>query len=64
MEFLIRFAQAHETFRRPELEALAIVHGISLEIVEYSEYVCLLFEFMILKAYKRRKIILFNVSVI
>ncbi|OJJ49380.1 hypothetical protein ASPZODRAFT_23620 [Penicilliopsis zonata CBS 506.65] len=38
MEYLIRFAQVHETFRRPELEALATVTGVDLEIIHYSQY--------------------------
>ncbi|KAI1940187.1 hypothetical protein LOZ58_000178 [Ophidiomyces ophidiicola] len=37
MEFLIRFAQAHKTFRRPEIEALALVEGVELKIIEYDE---------------------------
>lgn len=36
MEYLIRLAQVHETFRWPELQSLAIVEGISLDLVEYS----------------------------
>jgi tRNA G10 N-methylase Trm11 len=36
MEYLIRLAQVHETFRWPELESLANVEGISLDLVEYS----------------------------
>lgn len=39
MEYLVRFVQAHETFRRPELEALADLAGIEIEFVEYSKYV-------------------------
>lgn len=42
MEYLIRFIQVHETFRIPEIEALAELEGISLEIVSYSLDVCLL----------------------
>ncbi|WEW60694.1 methyltransferase [Emydomyces testavorans] len=37
MEFLIRFAQVHKTFRKPEIEALAILAGVGLEIIEYDE---------------------------
>ncbi|KAL4943348.1 hypothetical protein BDV06DRAFT_211098 [Aspergillus oleicola] len=37
MEYVIRFAQAHETFRQPELQALANVHNIDLEILSYDE---------------------------
>ncbi|KAF2401264.1 tRNA guanosine-2'-O-methyltransferase [Trichodelitschia bisporula] len=37
MEYIVRFAQTHETFRRPELEALATLWNIELKIVTYSE---------------------------
>nr|KMM64836.1 RNA methylase family protein [Coccidioides posadasii RMSCC 3488] len=37
MEYLVRFAQVHESFRRSEIEALAIVSNVDLEIVEYDE---------------------------
>ncbi|KAI4720305.1 tRNA guanosine-2'-O-methyltransferase [Aureobasidium sp. EXF-10727] len=37
MEYLIRLAQMHETFRRPELEALAVLRNVELEILEYSD---------------------------
>lgn len=36
MEYLVRFSQSHETFRLPELEALAIVEGIDLKVISYS----------------------------
>ncbi|KAK1755895.1 S-adenosyl-L-methionine-dependent methyltransferase [Echria macrotheca] len=36
MDYLIRFSQSHETFRRPEIEALALIEGVDLEIVSYS----------------------------
>jgi len=36
MEYLIRLAQVHETFRWPELESLAKVEGVLLDLVEYS----------------------------
>jgi tRNA (guanine10-N2)-methyltransferase len=39
MEYLIRFAQVHETFRRPEIEALATLAGIDVEFVSYDKYV-------------------------
>lgn len=39
MEYLIRLAQMHETFRKPELEALAALHDVDLEILEYSDQV-------------------------
>ena len=37
MDYLIRLAQAHESFRRPELEALASLAGIRCEVISYSE---------------------------
>ncbi|KAF5627348.1 adoMet-dependent tRNA methyltransferase complex (Trm11p-Trm112p) [Fusarium sp. NRRL 25303] len=37
MDFLIKFAQAHETFRVPEIEALALVEGLDMKIVDYSQ---------------------------
>lgn len=40
MEYLIRFAQTHETFRRPEIEALASLVGVDVEFVLYDRYVC------------------------
>lgn len=39
MEYLIRFVQWHETFRRPEIDALAEMHGLNLEWVSYSDLV-------------------------
>lgn len=39
MDFIIKFAQIHETFRVPEIEALAIVEGIDLRIIDYNEKV-------------------------
>jgi tRNA (guanine10-N2)-methyltransferase len=36
MEYLIRFAQKYESFRRPELEALAELSGVTYQIVEYD----------------------------
>lgn len=38
--FLVRFAQAHETFRQPELEALAELHHIRLSWLHYEQDVC------------------------
>lgn len=35
----MRFAQVHETFRKPELEALAELHGLDLEIIDYRNSV-------------------------
>ncbi|KAL5000521.1 hypothetical protein BDV10DRAFT_192824 [Aspergillus recurvatus] len=37
MEYLIRFAQTHETFRQPELQALASLHNIDLETIRYDQ---------------------------
>ena len=39
-EYLVRFAQAHESFRIPELKAVAAIQGIEMKVIEYSEYVC------------------------
>lgn len=36
MEFLIKFAQAHESFRLPEIKALAIVEGVEMTILNYD----------------------------
>ncbi|CAI4211984.1 unnamed protein product [Parascedosporium putredinis] len=35
MDFIVRFTQSHETFRIPEIEALAIVEGVDLKVKEY-----------------------------
>ena len=37
MDYLIRFAQVHETFRQPETESLAELAGLSFEWLSYSE---------------------------
>lgn len=37
MDFLIRFGGVHETFRLVEIQALAVVEGIKLEIVFYDQ---------------------------
>lgn len=39
MEYLIRLVQVHETFRKPEVQALATLAGVDLEIIAYSEIV-------------------------
>ena len=39
MEYLIRFAQQHESFRLPEIQALATLARIDLEIISYNEHV-------------------------
>lgn len=39
MEFLIRLAQCHFSFRQPELEAVATLLGINLEFVYYTDEV-------------------------
>lgn len=36
MEYMIRFLQVHETFRLAEIEALAALEGINLEVLSYS----------------------------
>lgn len=37
MEYLIRFRQMHETFRQPEIEALAELNHFTIEWLSYSE---------------------------
>lgn len=39
MEYLIRFVQVHESFRRPEVEALAALAKFDVEFIDYSECV-------------------------
>lgn len=39
MEYLIRFAQVHESFRLPEIKALATLAGVDLEVVFYDQFV-------------------------
>ncbi|KAK4183116.1 S-adenosyl-L-methionine-dependent methyltransferase [Podospora australis] len=36
LDYLIRFSQSHETFRLPEIQALAVIEGVDLEVVSYS----------------------------
>ncbi|KAJ9143124.1 tRNA (Guanine(10)-N2)-methyltransferase [Pleurostoma richardsiae] len=36
MEFLVRLTQAHESFRLPELEALAVAETIDFKLISYS----------------------------
>ena len=40
IDYLVRLVQVHETFRKPELEALAFLAKITLEFLFYSECVC------------------------
>jgi len=35
--YLVRLAQAHESFRKVELQALADIAGIKLEFMKYEE---------------------------
>jgi tRNA (guanine10-N2)-methyltransferase len=42
MEYLIRFIQTHETFRKPETDALAELAGLDVDWLFYSEEVCLI----------------------
>ncbi len=39
MDYLIRLVQVHQTFRRPEIEALAILAGTNVEFVYYDDNV-------------------------
>jgi len=41
MKYLVRLVHVHETFRKPELEALAVLANVELEFVYYSDDVCL-----------------------
>ncbi|KAL2153440.1 hypothetical protein VTH82DRAFT_4595 [Thermothelomyces myriococcoides] len=36
MDYLIRFSQSHETFRLPEMQALALIEGIDMKVIAYS----------------------------
>ncbi|KAJ5476446.1 hypothetical protein N7475_002175 [Penicillium sp. IBT 31633x] len=38
MDYLVRFAQTHETFRQPELKACATLAGVDIEIITYNEF--------------------------
>jgi tRNA (guanine10-N2)-methyltransferase len=40
MEYLIRFVQQHEPFRKPEIDALAELYKIKLRWISYSDDVC------------------------
>jgi tRNA (guanine10-N2)-methyltransferase len=37
MEYLIRFVQQHESFRKPELETVASIAEVALEILDYRQ---------------------------
>lgn len=39
MDYLVRFAQVHESFRKPELQALADLSRLDVEFLDYSQYV-------------------------
>lgn len=36
MEFLIRFSQNYESFQKAEIEALAILEGVTMAVVSYE----------------------------
>jgi tRNA (guanine10-N2)-methyltransferase len=40
-EYLIRLVQVHESFRKPEILALAALANVNIEVLSYSECVCL-----------------------
>ena len=40
MEYLVRFVQVHESFRKPEVEALAALANFDVDFLDYSECVC------------------------
>jgi tRNA (guanine10-N2)-methyltransferase len=37
MEFLIRFIQMHESFRKPETDAIADLLGLEIDWIRYAE---------------------------
>lgn len=39
MEYLVRFSQSHESFRLAELEALATLEDVALEVLSYRDEV-------------------------
>lgn len=39
MDYLIRLVQVHESFRRPEIEAIAILANFNVEFLYYAESV-------------------------
>lgn len=41
MDFLVKFAQVHESFRVAEIKALALIDGVDLIIKEYDDDVSL-----------------------
>ncbi|KAL9637214.1 MAG: hypothetical protein Q9204_001965 [Flavoplaca sp. TL-2023a] len=38
MDYLIRFVQMHESFRKAEIQAMADLYGINLKFLHYSQY--------------------------
>lgn len=47
MEYLIRFAQAHESFRQAEIQALADLAGVKLEFIHYDKNVSSINSFLL-----------------
>lgn len=43
MNFLIKFAQIHESFRLAEIQALAEIEGVDLAIINYNDQVSRVF---------------------
>ncbi|KAH8911302.1 tRNA guanosine-2'-O-methyltransferase [Coniochaeta sp. PMI_546] len=37
MDYIIRFSQSHESFRLPEVQALATLEGIDMKVLSYSQ---------------------------
>jgi len=37
IDFIVRLVQWHETFRKAELEALAVLANVHLQILDYSD---------------------------
>jgi tRNA (guanine10-N2)-methyltransferase len=42
LEYLVRLSQTHTSFRKPELEALAELLNLPLEILDYRDDVSML----------------------
>ncbi|KAL8755195.1 MAG: hypothetical protein Q9199_003829 [Rusavskia elegans] len=38
MEYLVRFVQMHESFRKAELEAMADLYGVNMDFLHYNQY--------------------------
>lgn len=52
--YLVRLAQAHESFRKVELQALADLAGVDLDFVKYEEDVCRFYNHVIFYPQKKK----------